>query len=137
MPHKMRKYAEFNLLQAIKQRVVTIMVKQLKDCSDDETDYDSDESMGSLKDFIASEDGDDDDGEVATAMIVNEDEPEVEPENILPAGSKRKRSAPVRYVDPNYRALMLEDADEGHIFEKLTAADECHTDDENEFEDDE
>ena len=44
----------------------------------------------------------------------------VDPRNILPAGSRRKRKAPVRYVDENYAALMLEDVPEDEIDDALS-----------------
>ncbi len=40
--------------------------------------------------------------------------------NILPAGSRRKRKAPERYVDENYAALMLEDVPEDELDEALS-----------------
>ena len=44
----------------------------------------------------------------------------VDPRNILPAGSRRKRKAPERYVDENYAALMLDDVPEDELDDALS-----------------
>ncbi len=83
------------------------------------------DSPGSLLDFIASE-NDEDDIKNGSSLRSEDDDDTMDTSLILPAGTRRIRKIPKRYVDAEYENLMLEDISQTQL-EKLREEDEDPT----------
>jgi hypothetical protein len=84
------------------------------DADSDTKDYqpseeDSDSDSGTDDDCSHASSGDEDAGDAVAAPIVLGACCDLMPGNILPRGERRKRTETKRYVDSEYRSLMLED----------------------------
>ncbi len=90
--------------------------------SDDDTEYDSEGSVGSLVDFIADDDASDAPDVPSTPdNVAKKRNPasELDPSLILPPGARRSRRAAARYVHPDMADLMLKDVPAEEVVEAL------------------